>query len=163
MFWVSYPRNHCQIQHREVLLCVLALTSRSLRASLVSQRVKRLPVVRETWVQSLGRECGRRGFNPWVGKIPCRRKWQPTPALLPGISHGWRSLVGYSSWGRKESDTTERLHFHFHFLVGLWFILVNFCGRNDFCLSRFSIMLPISFFNTIIIIIYYVEIISFYF
>ena len=37
------------------------------------------------------------------------RKWQPTPGLLPGESHGWRSLVGYSPWGRKESDTTERL------------------------------------------------------
>ena len=42
-----------------------------------------------------------------------RRKWQPTPVFLPGKSHGWRSLVGYSPWGRKESDTTEWLHFHF--------------------------------------------------
>ena len=42
-----------------------------------------------------------------------RRHWQPTPVLLPGKSHGWRSLVGCSSWGREESDTTERLHFHF--------------------------------------------------
>ena len=40
-----------------------------------------------------------------------RRKWQPTPVLLPGESHGGRSLVAYSPWGRKESDTTERLHF----------------------------------------------------
>ena len=37
---------------------------------------------------------------------------QPTPVLLPGKSHGWRSLVGYSPWGRKELDTTERLHFY---------------------------------------------------
>ena len=42
-----------------------------------------------------------------------RRQWQPIPVLLPGKSHGWRSLVGYSPWGRWESDTTERLHFHF--------------------------------------------------
>ena len=42
-----------------------------------------------------------------------RRKWQPTPVLLPGESHGRRSLVGYSPRGCKESDTTERLHFHF--------------------------------------------------
>ena len=42
-----------------------------------------------------------------------RRKWQSTPVLLPGKSHGWRSLVGYSPWGPEESDTTERLHFHF--------------------------------------------------
>ena len=42
-----------------------------------------------------------------------RRQWQPTPVLLPGKSHGWRSLVGYSPWGREESDRAERLHFHF--------------------------------------------------
>ena len=42
-----------------------------------------------------------------------RRQWQPTPVLLPGEFHGWRSLVGCSPWGREESDTTERLHFHF--------------------------------------------------
>ena len=42
-----------------------------------------------------------------------RRQWPPTPVLLPGKSHGQRSLVGCSSWGREESDTTERLHFHF--------------------------------------------------
>ena len=59
--------------------------------------------MRETQVQSLGRE------DPW------RRKRQLTPVLLPGESHGGRNLVGYSTWGRKESETTERLHFHFHF------------------------------------------------
>ena len=42
-----------------------------------------------------------------------RRQWQPTPVRLPGKSHGWRSVVGCSPWGRQESDTTERLHFHF--------------------------------------------------
>ena len=42
-----------------------------------------------------------------------RRQWHPTPVLLPGKSHGRRSLVGRSPWGREESDTTERLHFHF--------------------------------------------------
>ena len=42
-----------------------------------------------------------------------RRKGQPTPVLLPGKSHGWRSLVGYIPGGHEESDTTERLHFHF--------------------------------------------------
>ena len=40
-----------------------------------------------------------------------RRKWQSTPVLLPGKSHGQRSLIGYSPWGRKESDTTEQLYF----------------------------------------------------
>ena len=42
-----------------------------------------------------------------------RRQWQPTPELLPGKSHGWRSLVGCSPWGSKESNATEQLHFHF--------------------------------------------------
>ena len=58
-------------------------------------------------------QCGRPGFDPWVGKIPWRRKWQPTPVFLPGESHGQRSLEGYSPRGCKESDTTEGLHFHF--------------------------------------------------
>ena len=42
-----------------------------------------------------------------------RRQWHPTLVLLPGKSHGWRSLVGCSPWGGKESDMTERLHSHF--------------------------------------------------
>ena len=69
------------------------------RTSLVAQTVKCLPTMQETWVQSLGWE------DPW------RRQWHPTPVLLPGKSHGWRILVGYSPWGGKESNTTERLHF----------------------------------------------------
>ena len=52
-------------------------------------------------------------WNP--ANLTWRRQWQPTPALLPGKSHGQRSLVGCSPWGRQESDTTERLDFHFHF------------------------------------------------
>ena len=49
----------------------------------------------------------RHGFNPWVGKIPWRRTWQPTSVFLPGKAHGQRSLVGCSLVGCKESDTTE--------------------------------------------------------
>ena len=51
-----------------------------------------------------------------------RRKWQPTPVLLPGKFHGQRSLVGYSPWGREESDGTEQLHFTFHFMDKIRFI-----------------------------------------
>ena len=54
------------------------------------------------------------GFSPCIGKIPWRRKWQPTPVSLPGKSYGQRSLVGYSPWGHKESDTAERLSTHAH-------------------------------------------------
>ena len=46
-------------------------------------------------------------FDPWVGKIPWKRAWQPTTIFLTRESHGQRSLVGYSPWGLKESDTTE--------------------------------------------------------
>ena len=68
----------------------------------MAQWVKNPPAMQETqetWVQvqSLG----------WEN--PRRRKWQPTPLFLPGKFHGQSSLVGYSPWGRKESDTTERL------------------------------------------------------
>ena len=45
----------------------------------------------------------RHGFYPWVGKIPWRRPWQPTPVLLPGEPHGQRNLAGYSPWSRRES------------------------------------------------------------
>ena len=50
---------------------------------------------------------GDPGFNPWVGKISWKRKWQPTPVFLPGKSHGWRNLVGYSPYGRKESGLSD--------------------------------------------------------
>ena len=63
--------------------------------------------------QRLKHQCRRPVFDSWVGKIPWRRKWQPTSVFFPGESHGCRSLVGYSPWAHKESDTTERLHFHF--------------------------------------------------
>ena len=52
-------------------------------------------------------QCWRPRFDPWVGKIPWRRKWQRTPVFLPGKFHGWRTLIGYYQRGHKESDTTE--------------------------------------------------------
>ena len=52
--------------------------------------------------------CGRPVFYPWVGKIPWRRERLPTPVFWPGKFHGQRHLAGYSPWGSKESDTTER-------------------------------------------------------
>ena len=112
----------------------------------MAQRLKRLPLMQETWVQSLGgedplekemathssipawripwmEEPGRlqsagsqRVGHDWAISLRtyCRsRRWHPTPVLLPGKSHGRRTLVGCRPWGWKESDTTERLHFHF--------------------------------------------------
>ena len=55
--------------------------------------------------------CWRPGFDPWVRKIPWRRKWQPTPAFLPGKSHGQRKLVGYSQ------TQLSNQHFHFHNII----------------------------------------------
>ena len=74
-------------------------------------------------LRSICLQCGRPRFDPWVGKIPWRRKQQPTPVLLPGKSHGWRSLVGYSPWGCKESDTTEPVHSLTHFVHYLNFTM----------------------------------------
>ena len=51
-------------------------------------------------------------FDPWVRKFSWRRKWQPTPVFLPGEFHEQRSLAGYSPWGCKELDMTERLSMH---------------------------------------------------
>ena len=79
-----------------------------LASSLVVQMVKNLPAMWET------------GFDPWVGKIPWRRKLQPTPVFLPREFHGQRSLVGYSTCGHKQLDMTEKLtlslfiFIHFH-------------------------------------------------
>ena len=64
-------------------------------ASLVAQTVRNPPA------------CGRPGFDPWVGKILWRRKWQPTPVFLPEESHGQKSLAGYGPQGGKELDMTE--------------------------------------------------------
>ena len=106
-------------------------------ASLVVQMIKNSPAMRETWVRSLGWEdplekgtathssilglpwwlswlkiclqCGRPGFDPWVGKISWRRKWLSTLVLLPGGFQGQRSLTSYKPWDLKESDETEQL------------------------------------------------------
>ena len=56
-------------------------------------------------------QCRRPEFDPWVRKIPWRRKWKPTPVLLLQKSQGWRNPVGYTQWGHKESDTTESIHY----------------------------------------------------
>ena len=58
--------------------------------------IKKLPAMQEP-----------AGFDPWVGKIPWRRKQQPTPVFLPGKFHEQRSLAGYHPWGRKELDMTD--------------------------------------------------------
>ena len=69
----------------------------------------------------------RLGFYPWVGKIPWRKKWQPTPVFLLRQSQGQRSLAGYRPWGPKESDMTEWLNHNEETQRGLrgWFYRVK--------------------------------------
>ena len=91
-------------------------------------------------------------FDSWVGRIPWRRAWQPTPVFLPGDSHGQRSLAGYSPWGRKELDTTEateQAHMHAYVCMCLYsffpiishyslFQYIEYrsvCYRENSCLS----------------------------
>ena len=91
---------------------------RSLLCTLVTQKVKNLPA---TW---------RSRFDPWVGKIPWRRQWLPTPVFLPGEFHGQRSPAGYGLWGHKESDTTEQPTRTFHCT----------CISCSHCLPTFQIL-----------------------
>ena len=75
----------------------------SFRTSLLAQTVK------------VCLQCGRPRFDPWVGNDPLEKEMATHSSTL-ARKIPWRILVGYSPWGRKESDMTERLHFHFHFL-----------------------------------------------
>ena len=105
---VVMPPNHL-VFCRPLLLLPSILPS--IRTSLVAQLVKNLL------------QCGRPGFDPWVGKIPWRRAWQPTPAFCSRESHRL-----YSPWGCKELDMTER-DFYFHFVI---ISLVQHVFKNSF-------------------------------
>ena len=85
------------------------------RASQAASVVKHLPVT--------GADAGD-GFSPWVRKVPWRRKRPPTPVFSPRKFHGQRSLVAYSPWGCKESDTTEQLTLY---LEGRFQLRFTFC------------------------------------
>ena len=88
-------------------------------------------------------KCRRPRFDPWVRKISWRKKWQPTSVFLPGKSHGLRILVGYSPWGRKESDRIERLHFHFHFYFRT---NTSYCRGNALLSTVFDVPLTTDLF-----------------
>ena len=89
-------------------------------------------------------QCGRPGLDPWLRKIPWRRKWQPTPLLLSGKFHGLRSLVGYSPWGRKELDTSNftSMFFYFPIYSGVFSLLHK--GHNIGILSSVLCSLKLS-------------------
>ena len=84
------------------------------------------------------------GFDPWVRQIPGRREWQPTPALLPGKSHGWKSLAGYSPQGCKESGTTESATSFTHSQRHIFIIKVSdyLLCPHTLCLPPYSFSLP---------------------
>ena len=94
-----------QVEWRQTIVCIITLDS--LNCVWVQSRLNFPggPTGKEPACQC--RRCKRCRFDPWVGKIPWKRAWLPTPVFLPGESHGQRDLVGYSPWGLKEWDTTE--------------------------------------------------------
>ena len=73
-----------------------------------------------------GRRCRRLRFDPWVRRIPPKETWQPTPVIMPGKSHGQRSLAGCSPWGCKEWHTIEQL-------------TLTYLVLNELLVSRFNI------------------------
>ena len=94
---------------------------------------------------------GDLGSIPGSGRSPGKGSGQPTPAFLPGKSHGQRSLVGYSPWGRQELDMIE-LHFHFLSLAFSYWFIISFKSRNYYCYSIFSLS-PISHSNYLVVLI----------
>ena len=77
----------------------------------------------------------RQVFNPWIGTIPCRRAWQPTPVFLLGESHGQKSLAGYSPQGHKESGISEMTE-HVHILKT--YLSPQFKCRSSACLDSLN-------------------------
>ena len=76
-------------------------------------------------------DCKRREFDPWVGKIPWRRKWQSIAVFFPGKFHDQRSLVGYSPWDCKECDTAEHLSKSFHCAEIKFLSICTMLGKTE--------------------------------
>ena len=100
------------------------------------------------------------GFDPWVGEIPWRRAWQPTPVFLPGESHGQRSLMGYKPWGHRVGHNWVTFTFTFSgknstqaltWLVDIWMnhllpclsALLDFLPRSEHCLHGPCVASPV--------------------
>ena len=93
-------------QHKwVVMMCWENLRSLSFYSEWTNHTLRRHRLPRWLSAEESICQCKRCGFDPWVGKIPWSRNWQPTPVFLPGKFHGQRSLVGYSPWGCGESVT----------------------------------------------------------
>ena len=99
--------------------------------------------------QRVSPQCRTPGFNSQVRKILWRRKWQPTPLLLPG-KYGQRSLVGYSPWDCKESHTTEQIPFYFNLPQSLSFFNCFYLVQKKFCVETKTLIHSYKFiFNNI--------------
>ena len=85
-------------------------------------------------------QCRRHGLDPWVGKIPWRRKWQPTLVFLPEKSHGQRNLVGCGPWGRKRVGHDLATKQQQHFILQDFFYLDELCPHSSgkLCLDAFG-------------------------
>ena len=113
--------------HTEVGLC---LTYGSSQAHVVCIPMFICMIIR--WLigkESTG-QCRRRGFDPSMGKIPCKQKWQPTPVFLPGKSHGQRSLVGYSLWGCRVRYNWATGHTYTHTHTHTIYIYTHICRSH---------------------------------
>ena len=109
--WINKSQTHFAQQKRAKIPCMnlLIWNSRTVSTNLQCQKAEKclMPI-------SKGRILTAKGNKEiWWSTRNWRRQWHPTPVLLPGKSHGPRSLVGCSPWGCEELDTTEQLHFHF--------------------------------------------------
>ena len=116
----------CAFTHHGAYMIVIETVIEQVRAPLLLQRwnmCHNVIMISERILWHSGKEsacqCQRHkwcSFNLWVGKMPWRKEWQPTPVFLLGKSHGQRSLAGYSPWGHKELVMTDPLRAHTHSL-----------------------------------------------
>ena len=89
--------NTCLALQEPIFACVCEPAGNCVQMLMITSRLGGA----QDFAFLMSRRCG---FNPWVGKIPWRRKWQPTPVFLPGKFLGQKSLMGYSPWNLKESN-----------------------------------------------------------
>ena len=107
----SWPRDWTQVSHTGGKFFTIWVPDGCESWTIKKAECQRIDAFKLCWrrLSKSPLDSRRSGFHPWVRKILWRREWQSTPVLLPGESHRQRSLVGYSLWGCKKSDTTEQL------------------------------------------------------
>ena len=132
----SYPKFS---PHRFIYSCWPSIQPEFLVSLYFCWGLPRSPKWLRTCLPMQCRRHKRRGFDPWVGKIPWRRKWQPTPVFLPGKSYGQGSLAGYSPWGCTDSDMTEQLTLSLFFLFPSVYWIPSLC-QALFCVLSVQVV-----------------------